>query len=371
MAIPITKDFIGKLLQMMKQEAPNTLRRVDRQKVLDSLARRGITLPQPVLCTDAPMHTEDLDKMPGKDRDAYETLYHAMCNQDAPRKIHTKALQTGYALREKYPHIPSIYNYIHGLNFLLGKSDEAFAVLQETVERFPNYLFGKIGLAEHYLKSAEYHKIPAVFAHKFELHQHFPEGTSEFHVSEALAFYSVIGVYHAYTGDIAQALVCYFMIANLNPEHRSTKHLAYHITLADMDKKIAHQDLLEDFLQPENTEEQWDEDTIDDPTEAMYLMEQMKAHLPIIVTPTKHLVHSEVGKDKKLKINDKLKVVAVDYAGDEGGILCTIPRMKEILAVSLSHVMLDKKHPLYKYARNYQLRRIKTLASQQQYRAPF
>lgn len=109
---------------------------------------------------------------------------------------------------------------------------------------------------------------------------------------------------------------------------------------------------------------------IDDPMETKHLVEQMKAHLPITVTPTKQLAHSDVGKDRKLKISDKLKVTAIDYTGDDGGIICTIPRAQEVLCVSLSHLLLDKKHPLHKYARHYQLRRIKILASLQQYSAP-
>lgn len=41
------------------------------------------------------------------------------------------------------------------------------------------------------------------------------------------------------------------------------------------------------------------------------------------------------------------------------------------ITISLTHLLLDKKHPLYKYARRYQLHRIKGLASQQQYRTSF
>jgi tetratricopeptide (TPR) repeat protein len=317
------------------------------------------------------MHTEELDKMSSQERDEYERVYNAMRNPSTPRKTLLQALQNAHVLHDKYPRISSIYNHIYALNVKLDRQDEAVAVLQETVERFPDYLFGKIGLAEHYMRSKEYHKIPAVFDHKFELQQHFPKGTPAFHISEVISFYSVIGMYYAVTGDIAQALACYFMVVNVAPEHQTTKTFAHHLILADMDNKIAHQNHLDDFLDPETTNEQWSEDTIDDPIEAMQLVEQLQAHLPIIVNPTKHLIHSEVGNNMKLKGNSKLKVTTIDYVGDEGGIVCTIPQPQEILAVSLTHLLLDKKHPLYKYARRYQLHRIKGLASQQQYRTSF
>lgn len=370
-----TRELFRKTLEMMEQNAPYVLSRVDNNKVVDSLARRGIAAPQPILCTNAPTQTEELDKLPNKERDEYEKLFHAMRSPSASHKTLTQSLQSAYALRDKYPHIPSIYNFIYGLSTRLDKDEEAFALLQETVERFPDYLFGKISLAEHYLQNREYHKIPEILNHKFELYQHFPKGKKAFHLSEVIAFYSLIGAYHAYTGDIAQALLCYRIVANINEEHPTTKVLAKRIIFADMDNKIPHKNQLDDFLLPESENEQWDDDTIDDtiddPIEAMQLVEQMKAHLPIIVSPTKHLIHSEVGNNMKLKSTSKLKVTAIDYTGDEGGIVCTIPQSQEVLAVSLTHLLLDKKHPMYKYARRYQLRRIKGLTSHQQYRTSF
>ncbi|USE35455.1 hypothetical protein [Endozoicomonas sp. SCSIO W0465] len=99
------------------------------------------------------------------------------------------------------------------------------------------------------------------------------------------------------------------------------------------------------------------------------LIERLKPHLPMTVTPGKALLatlRSDDKRDVKLKKDTRLKVVNAHYLGVEGGLaLACEPPAKvnnNMLVNSITHLKLDPKHPLYKELRAYQLARIAWLA---------
>jgi hypothetical protein len=104
---------------------------------------------------------------------------------------------------------------------------------------------------------------------------------------------------------------------------------------------------------------------IDDYQKTMKLIKDIEENLPIFAYPAKNLVHSlRENNDQKIKSKEKLKIDKVLYLGDEGGIGCAImiKNMKEALIVSLTHLRIEKRHPLFKEIRAYQLERIRKLA---------
>ena len=97
---------------------------------------------------------------------------------------------------------------------------------------------------------------------------------------------------------------------------------------------------------------------IDDYQKTMELIKDIEENLPIFAYQTKNLVHSlRDNNDEKIKAKEKLKIDRVLYLGDEGGIGCAImiKNAKEALIVSLTHLRIDKRHPLFKAIRAYQL----------------
>ena len=105
---------------------------------------------------------------------------------------------------------------------------------------------------------------------------------------------------------------------------------------------------------------------IDDYQKTMKLIADIEEKLPIYAYPTKNLVRSlREDNDKKVKPKERLRIDQVLYLGNEGGIGCAIMRTnsKEALIVSLTHLRIENKHPLFKEIRAYQLERIRKLAN--------
>ena len=68
---------------------------------------------------------------------------------------------------------------------------------------------------------------------------------------------------------------------------------------------------------------------IDNYAEAMELVENMKAHLPILARPTKELIQAMEDTELKLAKGQELQINSVLYMGDEGGIGCSISMPKD------------------------------------------
>lgn len=111
---------------------------------------------------------------------------------------------------------------------------------------------------------------------------------------------------------------------------------------------------------------------IDNQETTATLIKEMEANLPIPVQPTKRLIKNLREQpqklDIKIKSNTKMQIQSIIYLGDEGGISCeciTIPvKNKNPMIFSLTHLEMQKNHPLYKKIKTYQLNRIKKLAQQ-------
>jgi len=96
------------------------------------------------------------------------------------------------------------------------------------------------------------------------------------------------------------------------------------------------------------------------------LIERLKPFLPMTVTPGKILIahykrmKEESGTGLKLKKEHKLTATSAVYIGSEGGLaLACDPPVKDsqVMLVSITHLKLDPKHPLYKELRAYQIAR--------------
>jgi hypothetical protein len=102
---------------------------------------------------------------------------------------------------------------------------------------------------------------------------------------------------------------------------------------------------------------------IDNYQKANALVLEMQKAVPFDVCPSKQLVNILKEKIPHFNTNTKIKVIDINYADDEGGILCSsyIGTTNEVFVVSLTHLTLDTKSPFYKAAKIYQENRIKKL----------
>lgn len=169
--------------------------------------------------------------MPYRDKEKLWTLYARM--KELPEEAE-KELPTLVELRKTYPNVPAIYNYI-GLVYVHSKQMEKyFDILMETTRRFPDYLFGKISLAEYYLNQGRHEEVSKILDKKFEIYLHYPPTVTVFHVSEVRAFYSIVGIYYARSNRMSRALFCYFILDEVDPEHQATQILGDEIIRADL-----------------------------------------------------------------------------------------------------------------------------------------
>lgn len=107
---------------------------------------------------------------------------------------------------------------------------------------------------------------------------------------------------------------------------------------------------------------------IDNYETTMTLIKELENALPIVANPTKRLViNLKEQQNIKIKPDERLKIIKIEYLDDAGGICCQIdiPDVKHKNSfVSLTHLTLKSSHPLYKQVKAYQLARIKKLAEQ-------
>ena len=158
-------------------------------------------------------------QLPEQVKDQFETLYHKVLVQN-PKK----ALSVLKPLIEQYPDVPTLYNYLYIAYQRLGNQAKARRILQETLERFPDYLFGRISYATNCLQRGDAGKVPEIFEGKYELKLLYPR-RKRFHISEVLSFCAVMAWYFHTQEEYNRAETYYELMRQLEPKHRSTRFI--------------------------------------------------------------------------------------------------------------------------------------------------
>ena len=104
---------------------------------------------------------------------------------------------------------------------------------------------------------------------------------------------------------------------------------------------------------------------IDDPDKTAALVAGLKASLPFPARPTPEALRTLRQQSPALKFTRDCSITDIHYAGDEGGILCTLDfgldDRKEVTIVSITHLRFDRKAPLSREIAQYQRHRVKKL----------
>lgn len=169
--------------------------------------------------TDEPIPEPGFERLPEQVKDKLETLHNEVLLQK-PKE----ALAVLKPLIEQYPDVPQLYNYLHAAYRQLDDRTNARRVLQETLERFPDYLFGRIAYANDCLQRDETEKVPEIFEDKYDLKLLYPE-RKRFHTSEVLGFCAAMAWYFHCRGEPGRAETYYELMRQLDPEHRNTRFI--------------------------------------------------------------------------------------------------------------------------------------------------
>jgi len=107
---------------------------------------------------------------------------------------------------------------------------------------------------------------------------------------------------------------------------------------------------------------------IDDPDKTDRLVDALEASLPVETRLSASLIQTLSKRSPDVAIPARCNVVSVFYAGEEGGIVCALdiggPDTKSAHLVSITHLIFERKLPLFSQIDKYQRHRIKKLKQQ-------
>lgn len=206
------------------------LSEIDRAEVARQLMKTKEGIPRDFVCSDKPKEEKNLSKLPHHDKQRIWEVYEKM------KRGIGNLLPELLKLREEYPEVPAIYNYIALAFAYEGQNENYFKTLVTTVNKFPDYLFGKTALAEYYLNKGEYKKVAKILNNKFEIQMHFPDTDEIFHISEVQSFYGTVGRYCVKANKMSRAIYCYFIIADIDQNHGIVNQLGDEIVFSEINK---------------------------------------------------------------------------------------------------------------------------------------
>jgi len=125
--------------------------------------------------------------------------------------------------KKKYPDVPVVYNYLRNIYAMMKESTKAAALDLECYERFPEYVFARTQYARNFLHT-DPEKAYTILGGTPSINEAYPK-RKVFHISEAMAFYSVLIEYFIGTKNLATAESWLDMIAEIAPDHPTVKNL--------------------------------------------------------------------------------------------------------------------------------------------------
>ncbi|OQX21691.1 MAG: hypothetical protein BWK75_02615 [Candidatus Altiarchaeales archaeon A3] len=210
------------------------LKRIRKEEVIKNLMKKNATLlNKDFIITDEIMEEENFAKLPQNVKDKLNKIIIAL-KKPANKDIVENCLKILSELKKNYPNVPVIYNLIISAYTLLGDEEKQYQTIIEIRAQFPDYLFGKTALCEHYLQNKMEDKIPDVLDNKLEIYLCAPRASNIYHVSEVRSFYSVMGRYYAFKNKIDHALFCYILLKDMDECHPLTELLGKYIVLQEL-----------------------------------------------------------------------------------------------------------------------------------------
>lgn len=224
-------ELLQEIMGIEKANAQDLMTSIDQERVRQDILASGDDSFQPMACTDEPKNVPNHCLTPS-DQALFDDVFQSLQTSKFEAKRCLKILQK---LKKKYPDDPQIHNFIGVAYHTLKQDKKYYITVKMTYKKFPDYIFGKIALAEYYLSHEQHEKIPAVFDHKFQLYMHYQDSEQPmvFHVSEMRAFYGILGAYYARSQKVAHAIACYSLVAATAPPAANLNRLAREIVQAD------------------------------------------------------------------------------------------------------------------------------------------
>lgn len=125
------------------------------------------------------------------------------------------------ALRARYPRIPLIWNHLGAALGAAGDQASAERLLEEMYREFPDYLFGFVSYVRLCILRGEMDVAEELIGRKLFIGAMYPD-RERFHVSEVLAYTSVVIEYLFMKGEVDKARPSFTIMEELGPDHPET-----------------------------------------------------------------------------------------------------------------------------------------------------
>ena len=104
---------------------------------------------------------------------------------------------------------------------------------------------------------------------------------------------------------------------------------------------------------------------IDNPVQVAQLMAKLREALPLCATATPPLLALLRERSPDIYLPPRCRIMRVEYAGDEGGIVCQLDfggeDGREVFFTSITHLSFDRRLPLAREIAAYQKHRMKRI----------
>ncbi len=141
-------------------------------------------------------------------------------------------------LIEKYPQVEILKNYLYVAYMLRDEKEKALEIMELTTKLHPNYLFGKLNLANLCIEQGKLEEVPEILGITLELHDLYPERDT-FHLSEITNYYKTVIRYYVSADEIEKAENKSEFLKEIAPEHPDTTDSSNFVFASLMKKGMA------------------------------------------------------------------------------------------------------------------------------------
>lgn len=193
----------------------------EQTRLLESAHERGIELVEFTI-THEPMPDPLLDALPEADRDEFAAVAERVREEPVAMRERLRALV------DRYPHIPTLWNWLTLAEHAAGDADRMEYLVEQTYVRFPDYLNGIAQWVMLLLRDDRVEDAARVLNGRLGLHMWWPD-RRVYHATEYVVFNAMLGMYFLATGQRRYAGFQLKCIRDILPEHPAVDALAMEI----------------------------------------------------------------------------------------------------------------------------------------------
>lgn len=167
-----------------------------------------------------PLPDPEVEALPEKVRDQMDRI-----RAKAHRHGHDCVTDETEFLHRRYPHIPCFANWLAMCHRAAGREDEYRALVLRIAEDYPDYLFGRLALAELLLNDLDLEGAENALGLRAHPGDIVP-GRERYHISEVRYYFFLCGKYHFLDGDLEAARTHLKILQDIEPDSAAAKELS-------------------------------------------------------------------------------------------------------------------------------------------------